>query len=494
MIISRGYIWCKVQATPNEEGWLHRALSVPVSYYYRGRYRTKLRRLYSKRTKQFAAGLLDRCLKLCAESSVKVQVIEHRSRPAILPSPPECEHLFYYQKDAVEAVLKQGNGILKHATGAGKTEVAVTLACRVDGNTLFLVDEKALREQARDRWRKITKTPAGVIVGSNFDPRRFTVATLQTLYHRLANGSIPTREFLKSVRCVIFDEGHILGAQTYWKVAMSVPAYFRIALTATPTGRSDQKDAYVIGATGPVIHEVTTQELVDFGRLAVSDVIFYKPPGTQELNTRGWHKTYDKGIVENRGRNRTICRICRIAPLPALLFVERKRHGYILKDMLLEYGFDVEFVWGTHKSADRRKYIRRLNSGRMDILICSKIFNKGVDIPNIRSGINAAGMKGKIPTVQKAGRVMRVGESKTAFVFFDFIDTHHATLLKHSRKRYRQYTREGMNVRIVQSLREIREKPEEQVERELVAHNNSLSPLVAPVRAAGTGRRVGIGR
>lgn len=461
MKILRGYIWCRVKAVRAEERWLNDAMSTTYSYYTGTRWRTGIRRFYSMRHHRFAAGLLSVVLEKCKKGRVQVDVIDVRSEPEILPLPAEIDYLFYFQKEAIEAVFEKTCGILKHPTASGKTLVAMSIAARVKGNTLFLVDEKSLREDALARWRKVTGTPPGMIVGGNFDPRRFTAATLQGIYYRLRDGSLATRTYLQTVRCLIVDECHVLGARTYFKTVMSIPAYYRIGLSATPTGRSDKKDSYVVGAIGPVIHSVSLKELVKFGRLAQSDVVFFRFPGGHDIShLSGWHRVYQKGIVLDEARCRSIIRLCKVVKKPVIVFVERRYHGRVLRDMISEAGFATQFVWQKTNAKARLKARDDLNSGKLEVLVCSKVFNKGINIPGVRTGINAAGMKGIIPTLQKAGRTMRVDEAtgKHDFMFIDFVDDHHPTLLKHSRKRWNQYKKAGMLVRIAETLREVVER------------------------------------
>lgn len=453
MIIERGYIWCKVSGTEKELAWLHSSFTITTSHYNKG-WHSKEYHLFHKRNRVFAAGLLSKCLEIGKKAGVRIQVIDKRSLPSTSPAPKECSHLFYYQNAAVDAVIENGNGIIKIPTAGGKTEIAVTIAARVNGNTLFLADEKTLREQAGERWQTIMRMPAGTIS----EPKKFTVATLQTLHSRMKR-SISLKQYLRTIDCLIVDECHIAAASSYYRVITSIPAYFRVGLSATPFGRSDRKDAYVVGAFGPVLYTVSIQELVDFGRLSQSDVVFYNFPGVKpedmRIRKRQWETVYRKGIVGCEPRNRAVVRVCKIIPKPAMVFVERVSHGYRLKSMLEEAGFSTEFVWRKHSVQDRRKYLTQINSHQLDVLVCSRIFNKGVNAPGVRSGVNAAGYKGKIPTLQRAGRPMRVTDTKSSFVFVDFADTHDTTLYKHAKMRWRRYKQEGMRVRLANSLEEL---------------------------------------
>jgi len=394
----------------------------------------------------------------------QLQVVDNRPDPKpIKPLPKSCQHLFKFQREAVDTILEKRNGIIKLPTGAGKTEIGIAIACRVNTKTLWLVDEKGLAKQAMDRWYKITGRPAGLIGDNTVFIGQFTVAMLQSIRSRLQRSDEMVKAYLKRVGCVIVDECHIAAAKSYYKTIISIPkAVYRIGLSATPTGRSDKKDAYVVGALGPVRYKAKIDQLVELGRLAKAMVIFYRYPGATFLGDEPmkWHILYEQAIVREEARNRAIIRICKVTPKPTLVFFERKRHGFALLDALQQEGFNVEIVYGAHSGTDRMKLAGKLNRGELDVLLASRVFNKGIDIPEIRSAVNAAGYKAVITSMQKMGRPMRASEvsGKDQFVYWDMIDGHHDTLLQHSRDRSRTYRREGLAVLATDSLADAMEK------------------------------------
>src|SRR5205085_5207345 len=88
-----------------------------------------------------------------------------------------------YQKEAVEAMIKASSngGLILAATGVGKTFLAAEYMRRLDGMSVFIVDELALLEQSRRALEAALGEKVGVVGRSEFDPRRVTVATVQTL-------------------------------------------------------------------------------------------------------------------------------------------------------------------------------------------------------------------------------------------------------------------------------------------------------------------------
>lgn len=109
----------------------------------------------------------------------------------------------------------------------------------------------------------------------------------------------------------------------------------------------------------------------------------------------------------------------------------------------------MEVVDGAHNTARRDAARHRLKVGLIDVLACSKIFNKGIDIPEVESGVNAGGGASKIDALQKVGRLMRVVPGKTRVRYWDFLDQGNRWLEAHSRARMEAYRSRGYSVRVV---------------------------------------------
>lgn len=98
------------------------------------------------------------------------------------------------------------------------------------------------------------------------------------------------------------------------------------------------------------------------------------------------------------------------------------------------------------------KLAHAVDKKQLDVLLCSRVFNEGVDIPGLQSAINASGYRATIPTVQKPGRGLRVAEGKTQFTFIDFVDRQHELLLEHSRARAKVYKAKSFKIHVVSNL------------------------------------------
>ena len=82
-----------------------------------------------------------------------------------------------------------GGGVLSLPTGAGKTTVALHIACHFGGRTLIMVHTSVLRDQWAERIRAfVPGATVGSIQGARADvrceatgPHDFVIATIQSL-------------------------------------------------------------------------------------------------------------------------------------------------------------------------------------------------------------------------------------------------------------------------------------------------------------------------
>ena len=93
--------------------------------------------------------------------------------------------LYDYQETAVTAALKAKNGVLVAPCGSGKTQMALELAARIGGRTLWLTHTHDLLKQSRERAAANFDLPSsayGEISGGKVNIGDvITFATVQTM-------------------------------------------------------------------------------------------------------------------------------------------------------------------------------------------------------------------------------------------------------------------------------------------------------------------------
>lgn len=414
-----------------------------------GRPRPVARRLWDAHDGGFPAGLVhlvERC------SPTPVRVIDRRRAPSAQPCPiaDAPSWLRPYQLEGVKRVLERERGILYMATGSGKTNAAVALAVLVPVRWGFLVHRSNLVEQAAERYEK---WGGGLKVGRVVEgrwriPKNADVvcASFQSVYAALKKRDPRARALLDSFEGLVVDEVHCLAADTLQQVAMSTPnARWRVGLSGTPLSRGDRKNVLVMAPLGPVIHRVTAEELVAGGVLAKPRVQMVRV----EQEGDGWptyQGAYGALVVRSGPRNRALVELALRCEKPALLFVKEVDHGKALAKYLQRAGVRAEFVWGAHSAEWRASLASQLARGQLDVVVCSVVWQEGVDIPALRTIIQGASGKSVIAAIQKVGRGTRKEGGKEEFRVYDVMDVGNGWLEEHSRQRVKAYRAEGYEV------------------------------------------------
>jgi superfamily II DNA or RNA helicase len=362
---------------------------------------------------------------------------------------------YAHQHDAISAWLAGGPGLVTHPlpgrgivwapTASGKGRIACGIAAAIEGKWLFAVHRGHLVEDVRERWETLTGETAGMIGDGRWDVGdRLTCATLQTLYAQRKEDRFA--RLADEVTGLIIDEAHTAPAATFYAtIQRFTSARLRVGLSGTPLDRHDKRSMVAIGAIGPVVYRIKATTLQERGVLAVPTVRVI--PVWQSAEVWEWAKVYDQLIVGSTHRNGAIIasmlRARDEGELPGMVFVRSLHHGRSLARMAAAKGLNVRFVSGDANLGQRKSACSQLSSGRLDFVIATKVFTEGVNVPDLRTVINAQGGKSVIDTLQQIGRGMRVTETKKAVTVYEFGDKGHSILHRHAKQRLAACQREG---------------------------------------------------
>ena len=331
------------------------------------------------------------------------------------------------------------------ATGAGKTEVAIAITKGLRLPTLFLTHRVNLLTQTAKRYASRCPELAdqiGILGGGITEPKLVTIATVQTLYSLVKKNPKQMAEFLAQFKFLIIDEAHRSGAKQFYLPSMLCRnAYYRLSLTATPfMSGDDEADMYLMGTTGPIVTTVTNGELIAQGVLARPMFKFFTITEPNLKSFSNWRDIYERGIIYNVQRNTLIAQQaakltdmgCRI-----LVICREVAHTAILHELLVEAGVRVEVCNGDKDYHERDKALERMAKGRIDALVCTNIFDEGIDVGEINAVILAAGTKSAPALFQRTGRAIRKkADGENYAIVIDFIDETHRILSEHSWQRY----------------------------------------------------------
>lgn len=433
---------------------------------------------YEMRAQKFPAGFVylvqDRLTKLGHQVSI--------ARPPLPvplgPERPVFDEFGYkdpkydYQRRCVDRLLKHGMIIAQIATGGGKSRVAQMAVARIQRPTLFLTTRGVLMYQMHEHFtnlfsglakyepgmERFSKYKVGIVGDGINDPRKMvTVGMVQTLAQRikepdpfacedqrLAQAAIraQTLKLLETFEFVILEEAHESSGDSFYEILrLCKNAHYRMALTATPfMSANEESNMRLMAVSGPIGIKVSEKELIDSGILATPYFKYITPDKPTGLfRSTPWPRCYEIGVVNSLPRNSEIIKeAIRGAKLglPVMILVSRQNHGKILSKALADNKIKHAYIFGESDQETRRKNLKALENGEIQVLIGSTILDVGVDVPAIGVLINASGGKAEVQLRQRIGRGLRRKKSGPNVVFvIDFNDIHNNTLMKHSHQR-----------------------------------------------------------
>jgi superfamily II DNA or RNA helicase len=409
-----------------------------------------IKSFFDKKNKYFLTGLLGVVVKALRDKGIPVEVVDGRQRP--LPSPYASDfslkgiELRDYQERVIDDFLGAKRGVARLATGAGKTEIAIALTKHLGLPTLFLTHRINLLTQTARRY--VARCPElknhiGVLGGGLNEPKRVTIATVQTLFAMIKKHPKPMAEFLSQFQFLVVDEAHRSGAkQFYVPASLCRNAYYRLALTATPfMGGDAESDMYLMGITADVISRVSNGELIERGILAKPLFKFFTVTEPDLSRFHDWRDVYERGIMFNASRNMLVAsQTKKLTDMgkKTLVIVRECAHGELLTGLIKEQGVRTLYCDGRHSGSEREGALDALRKDRIDCIVATNIFDEGIDVHDINAIVLAAGTKSAPALFQRTGRAIRKKSEAVGnyAIIIDFIDDTHRILRDHSTLRY----------------------------------------------------------
>ncbi len=328
-----------------------------------------------------------------------------------------------YQREAFQKIL---NGQIKNratlvmATGSGKTILSGFIAANIQVPTIFYTYSLDLLNQTVEVYEQLFQTEIGKIGGNRFTIKPITIATVQTVYKAWEKQSPrwdKLKDYLDTVGLMFIDEGHMLGAETIFKVAELTDAYYSYALTATPH-REDGKKIFIEAGTGPAVELISEKELVQGGYVLPVEVELHRIKHYPSRRKKRYRALYDSEIIDHWERNRAIVKAVRSHQgKQILVLVQEIVHGKKLAEVL-----NVPFIHGSTPSKERKETLHQFKESEIDILIASSILKQGVDLPEAEVLVLAHGGTSLVDLMQKIGRVRRPAPGKEKGIVIDFHD------------------------------------------------------------------------
>ncbi|MGO9134261.1 MAG: DEAD/DEAH box helicase [Methylovirgula sp.] len=109
----------------------------------------------------------------------------------------------------------------------------------------------------------------------------------------------------------------------------------------------------------------------------------------------------------------------------AIIFCNRKRDVAVLHKSLLKHGFNAGALHGDMDQRARMASLEAFKSGDVDLLVCSDVAARGLDIPDVSHVFNFDVPVHSEDYVHRIGRTGRAGKNGTAFTIVSPMDKKH---------------------------------------------------------------------
>lgn len=431
-------------------------------------------------TLQFASGLVERVKDFYKEAGKEIEVIDKRPAKSvgksinILPNLQKINKPPYgYQTEILDVIDKYDRGIIKVATGGGKSLIAALIAAKLGKKTIIYVIGKDLLYQFHDFFSLCFDEPIGLIGDGKCEIHNINIASIWTVGQAIGmkkneilldsdddeesiskNKYADILKMMKEAKLHIIDECHMSACETIQQVFKHSAAEHIYGLSGSPW-RDDGADLLIESILGKYIVNIPASRLIKEGYLAQPLIRFrVTPPYPYELE-RVYQSIYKKYVVENDVRNGLVLDAARALVdkgYQTLVLFSSIKHGKILYELFKQH-MKCAILDGSNDKEEREKVKKDLMEHNIDCVLASRIFDIGVDIPSLSGLVIACGGKSTVKALQRVGRVIRKYHSKKNAIVIDFIDQ--APFLEnHSKIRYKIYCSEdGFDVKIPSSVK-----------------------------------------
>jgi len=205
-----------------------------------------------------------------------------------------------YQIEATKAILKYRGGIIKSATGTGKSMIiALILRAYHKSNILVMFDQKDLIDQTYHNLINeygFDESEVGIIQGPNFqDDRRITLLSIAS-YEK-------AQHIFPKIRVIMTDETHTTGrAPTAEKIIFSCQnCSVKIGLTATTEIDNPAEKMRLFANIGPIVFDASIKDKIEEGYLAKITINLYEFNTSSHIPIKGsWGDIYDRRYLSDQ--------------------------------------------------------------------------------------------------------------------------------------------------------------------------------------------------
>lgn len=425
-------------------------------------------------TLRFPTGLVERVKDFYTENGKTFEVVDKRPAKSVGVEKNIIDNLqkldkapYPYQLEILDVIDKNDRGIIKVATGGGKSLIAALIAAKLGKKTIIYVIGKDLLYQFHDFFCQAFSEPIGIIGDGKCEIHDINIASIWTIGQAIGmdkksilldseddeesvskNKYVDILKMMKEAKVHIIDECHMSACETIQQVFKQTKAAEHIYGLSGSPWRDDGADLLIESVLGRYIVNISASYLIERGFLAQPLIRFRVVPPPLFPIEKVYPSVYKKYVVENDARNGLVLTAAQTTVekgYQTLVLFNSLKHGRILYDLFKQH-MKCAILDGSNTKEEREQVKKDLLAHKIDCVLASKIFDIGVDIPSLSGLVIACGGKSTVKALQRVGRVIRKYPGKKFAVVIDFIDQ--APFLEnHSKIRYKIYkSEEGFDV------------------------------------------------
>lgn len=378
----------------------------------------------------FPRGALSRILEFLEGRGYAIEAIIDRSLKLERIELKLAHQLYPYQQEAVDAIVRSGNCVVRGPCGSGKSATLLGAIAALKQPTLVVVHTEALRKQ----WSGVVSDWLGFVpgrIGGGKEViRPVTIGMQQSIWRRAKENP----EWTKQFGCIIGDEVHKWGASSFQITATMFPAAYRVGASADEK-RKDGLEFLIYDTFGPCVYEIKREHLVMIDRLLPVEMLLVKTGYENDAYVRNRFEGFNPNwnallndLTQDEDRNALILNVVlRILQDPksrVLILSERVQACVDWKKVFDSHGYPCGLmIGGAQNKDDVSSAIAWLKTGRIRVAAGTKIADEGLDIPQLTHVVVTCPLHTHPQRLeQMTGRCARVSEGKTratAVYFWD---------------------------------------------------------------------------
>lgn len=371
---------------------------------------------------------------------------------------------------AVRKILFAKRGIINAATGFGKSEV-ICATCKLlekvnNGKYPTILIFEPTIKLVGDMVKRFSKYGLPAVAYSKtrtIQPNMINIAHPKSLGLDVEKNP----KILNSVEVLFGDETHHLVCDTWrlptynmpnlvYSIGVSASAIKQEHVSYKSLDKFSYEELLVIGATGPLLLNITADYLITKDDLATPILLRLENPANEPISnnaSQDWHEISKKRLGSVR-RNAMICKASKQFSdfdRKVLILVNTIEWARKLLQMFDNYGLsDKVFAsYGSNKfetccdgefsSNKKIDYFEDFDTGKYNIMIGTSHLYEGADLKKLDAIVLAFGGKEERLQVQGLGRALRKSKTGKYAYVIDFTDDQDNVLSYQSSIRFSRY-------------------------------------------------------